>query len=111
MATRSLDQRVAALEETVAGLQQLPNQVALLQRDFAAFQHDVRIRFEQIDARFEQVDARFDRVEQLVRDENERMYSRMRMLNEDLITRIKTIDEGGDAPPAGQQKRPRKPRP
>lgn len=96
MATKSLEDRVTALEDTVAASQGLSTQFAAFQKDFVAFQDDVKAQFEQIDARFGQIDARFDRLERFVRDENERVYARMRMLNEELVTRIKTIGEGPD---------------
>ena len=99
MAARTLEDRVTALEGTVAGLQELPKQLASLQRDVTAFQRDVA-------ARFEQVDARFERLERIVRDGDERNYSQMRMLHEDLVTRIALLGERRDGP----DRRPRRPK-
>ena len=99
MATRTLEERVTALEGTVAGLQDLPKQLA-------AFQREVGTRFEQIDGRFEQVDARFERLERIVRDGDERNYSQMRMLHEDLVTKIALLGERRGGP----DRRPRRPK-
>ncbi len=99
MAARTLEDRVTALEGTVAGLQELPKQLASFQRDVAA-------RFDQVDARFEQVDARFERLERIVRDGDERNYSQMRMLHEDLVTKIALLGERRDGP----DRRPRRPK-
>jgi hypothetical protein len=99
MAERTLDDRVTALEGTVAGLQELPKQLASLQRGVTAFQRDVA-------ARFEQVDARFERLERIVRDGDERNYSQMRMLHEDLVAKIALLVERRDSP----DRRPRRPK-
>ena len=72
MATRSLDDRVAALESTVAGLQNLPGELAAFRKE---------------------VDARLDTIERRITDENERLYARMLLLHEDLIARIALIGE------------------
>jgi len=92
MAERTLEDRVTALEGTVAGLQELPKQLASLQRDVAA--------------RFGQVDARFERLERIVRDGDERNYSQMRMLHEDLVAKIALLGERRDGP----DRRPRRPK-
>jgi hypothetical protein len=92
MAERTLDDRVTALEGTVAGLQELPKQLASLQRDVTAFQRDVA--------------ARFERLERIVRDGDERNYSQMRMLHEDLVAKIALLGERGDGP----DRRPRRPK-
>ena len=99
MAERTLDDRVTALEGTVAGLQELPKQLASLQRGVTAFQRDVA-------ARFDQVDARFERLERVVRDGDERNYSQMRMLHEDLVAKIALLGERRDGP----DRRPRRPK-
>ena len=88
MAARTLEDRVTALEGTVAGLQELPKQLASFQRDVAA--------------RFEQVDARFERLERIVRDGDERNYSQMRVLHEDLVTKIALLGERRDAQTDGR---------
>jgi uncharacterized coiled-coil protein SlyX len=99
MPERTLEDRVTALEGTVAGLQELPKQLASFQRGVAAFQRDVA-------ARFEQVDARFERLERIVRDGDERNYSQMRMLHEDLVAKIALLGERRDGP----DRRPRRPK-
>ena len=99
MAERTLDDRVTALEGTVAGLQELPKQLASLQRNVTAFQRDVA-------ARFEQVDARFERLERIVRDGDERNYSQMRVLYEDLVAKIALLGERRHGP----DRRPRRPK-
>ena len=106
MPERTLEDRVTALEGTVAGLQELPKQLASLQRDVTAFQRDIAARFEQVDARFEQVDARFERLERIVRDGDERNYSQMRMLHEDLVAKIALLGKRRDSP----DRRPRRPK-
>ena len=106
MAERTLDDRVTALEGTVAGLQELPKQLASLQRDVTAFQRDVVAFQRDVVARFEQVDARFERLERVVRDGDERNYSQMRMLHEDLVAKIALLGERRD----GTDRRPRRPK-
>ena len=69
----------------------LPQEVAAFRSEFDQFLADVNDWFEQIDARFE-------RLEQHVRDDNDRLYSRMRSLHEDLISRLKTLGEGRERP-------------
>lgn len=74
MAPRSsLEDRFTALENTVAGLQNLTGELA-------AFRQEVIARFDAVDAR--------------ISSESEQLYARMRLLHEDLVTRIKTIREG-----------------
>ena len=92
MPERTLDDRVTTLEGTVAGLQELPKQLASLQRDLTAFQRDVA--------------ARFERLERVVRDGDERNYSQMRMLHEDLVTKIALLGERRDGP----DRRPSRPK-
>ncbi len=106
MADRTLEDRVTALEGTVAGLQELPKQLASLQRDVTAFQCDVTAFQRDVAARFEQVDARFERLERIVRDGDERNYSQMRMLHEDLVTKIALLGERRGGP----DRRPRRPK-
>ena len=79
MAGRTLEDRVTDLEHTVAGLQKLPSELATFRRD---------------------VDARFDRIEQRMTVDKEELYARMRLLHEDLVSRIALINE-----------RPRRPKP
>ena len=102
MTGRTLEERVTALENVITSLQTLPGEIAAIRRD-------VNARFEQIDARFEQVDARFDKLERLVREEDERLYSRMRMLHEELIDQIRIGRQGpnGRDPGAPSQSRRR----
>ena len=105
MAERTLDDRVTALEGTVAGLHELPKQVAslqgdvtTLQGDVATFRREVATFQHEVVARFEQVDARFERLERIVRDGDERNYSQMRMLHEDLVAKIALLGERRDGP-------------
>lgn len=85
MTGRTLEDR-AALENAVTSLQTLPGEVAAFRRD---------------------VNARFDKLERLVREEDERRYSRMRMLHEELIDRIRI---GRQGPYGSEPNAPRQPR-
>ena len=102
----TLDERVTVLEGTVAGLHELPKQVASLQGAVTTLQGDVATFRREVAARFEQVDARFERLERIVRDGDERNYSQMRMLHEDLVAKIALLGERRDGP----DRRPRRPK-
>ena len=91
MTHRPLSERVEALEEIVAGLQGLPNQLASLTSRMDA-------RFEQIDARFERIDARFEQLRQEVHDGDEETRRFMRILHEDIITRITALGDRMNPP-------------
>ena len=121
MAQRSLAERVQALEETVAGVQEIRGQLASMNSQMNTRFGQIDARFEQVDARFEQidsrfgeVDARFDRLERIVRDGDDRNYSQMRLLHEELIARIATIGErgrgDGPASPRNNGRKRRKPK-
>ena len=64
----------------MAGLQHLPGELA-------AFRQEVNTRFDAVDAR--------------IGSESEQLYARMRLLHEELVSRIMTIGDGrtrGEAP-------------
>ena len=73
---RTVNERVRAIEETVTNLQELPTQLASMK---------------------EQIDARFDRLETTFRaeihDGDEEMRRFMRILYEDLVTRLAALGD------------------
>jgi hypothetical protein len=96
MMANAVDERVTALEGAVAGLQELPKQLE-------SFQGEVAARFERLER---EVAARFERLERVVRDGDERNYSQMRMLHEDLVAMIAVLGERRNGP----DQRPRRPK-
>jgi hypothetical protein len=95
MAPRSsLEDRFTAPENTVAGLQNLPGELAAFRQEVTARFDAIDARFEAINARFGAMDARFDAIDARISGESDQLYARMRLLHEDLVTRITTLGEG-----------------
>ena len=113
MPTQPIESRVDSLEDRVTQLEQQigpddrdPSQVLPLRTEMRAEFSAVHARlgsidarFESIDARFESIDARFDRLESKIDQQG----TQMRVLHEEVITRIALLGEG--ARPSARKRR------
>jgi hypothetical protein len=91
-----LKQRVAELESAT---------IPALREDLRAGFDDMRLRFEAInqrfagiDQRFVAIDQRFETLDRRIDQQFEETRRHMRVLSEDLVTRIATIGEGRPVP-------------
>jgi peptidoglycan hydrolase CwlO-like protein len=96
MPSKSLPERVSALEDTVTTLERVPKDLAEFRAEFQQLHVDVKGmdgRVQQLYVEVKGLNGRFERLEEHIRDENDRLYSRMRTLHEDLISRLQILGE------------------
>jgi chromosome segregation ATPase len=127
MPPQTIESRVEKLEEQVTNFQDLPGrmdalsvQISQVREDLGAqilqLREEVDARFDAVDARFDAVDARFDAVdarfdevgarisatERTLREEivagDERILTQVRVLHEDVVSRLALIQEGQPRP-------------
>lgn len=127
MPAPTLARRVEILEEKVDALATLPNRVTQVEArltaltdEFVSFRSEVRERFDNVDNRFESVNKRFDNVDgkfgsvdkqfQAVREEIREVGRHMRVLHEDVISRIALLQEGVDHANGGTARTKKPPR-
>lgn len=107
METQPIDFRVDSLEDRVTQLEQQlgpdgrdPSRIVPLRTELRAEFSAVRGHLASLDAKFERVDARFVSLESKIDQQG----IQMRVLHEEVISRIALISEGGPA----TRRKPRK---
>ena len=86
MPARSLTERVDILEQTVGNLHLLPNRVAAVESQILQLRGEIRDEFSAIRGRFEDLDRR-------VQEGDEETRRHMRVLHEEILTRISLLQE------------------
>jgi molybdopterin converting factor small subunit len=84
----------------VGNLELLPDRVAAVESQILQLRSELKVEFSAIrerldhhDERFDQVDRRFDQLETDIREGDEETRHQMRMLHEEVISRIALLQE------------------
>ena len=91
MAARSLTERVEILEQKVDALQTLPDRVTSLESQILRLRGEMRDGFSTIHEQFEGIDRRFEQVERRIQEGDEETRRYMRVLHEEVLTRISLL--------------------
>lgn len=102
--------RVDRLERRVEALDALPERIASLESQFVQFREEVRGEFSAVRMELRaEMRAQGEQLRKEIREGDEETRRLMRVLHEDVISRLKTIQEG--QPPAATSRARGKPTP
>jgi hypothetical protein len=93
MPERSLTERVEFLEQSVGELHGLPERMAAAELQILRLRDEMRVEFSAIQGRFGAIDQRFDDLERRVQEGDEETRRFMRLLHEEVLSRISLLQE------------------